>query len=102
MTDLKLVWFISTLTVNVDVRRGVLYHPGFTTVYLRARGLGVMMSPSHGEDREFKSLRAHSIDELEFICDFLLISNLRILHEQHFVVFFATLESGTMNQSCTQ
>ena len=25
----------------------------------RARGLGVMMPPSHGEDREFDSLRAH-------------------------------------------
>ncbi len=47
------------LTVNLSVRRGGLYRRDFTTVYLRARGLGVMMSPSHGEDREFKSLRAH-------------------------------------------
>ena len=58
------------LTVNVDVRRGVLYHPGFTTVYLRARGLGVMMSPSHGEDREFKSLRAHFTAEPTLRCGF--------------------------------
>ena len=27
----------------------------------RARGLGVMMPPSHGEDREFDSLRAHHL-----------------------------------------
>lgn len=26
---------------------------------VRARGLGAMTLPSHGEDREFKSLRAH-------------------------------------------
>jgi hypothetical protein len=68
MTDLKLAWFISTLTVNVGVQRGVLYHRGFTTVYLRARGLGVMMSPSHGEDREFKSLRAHFPAEPTLTC----------------------------------
>ena len=41
---------VQPMRFNTPVRR---------PIYLGARGLGVMTSPWHGEDREFNSLRAH-------------------------------------------
>ena len=52
---------MSTVESDQTPQRRGLYHRCFRTGYLRARGLGVMTSPSHGEDRRFNSGRAHHI-----------------------------------------
>ena len=52
---------MSTVESDQTPQRRGLYHRCFRTGYLRARGLGVMMSPSHGEDRRFNSGRAHQL-----------------------------------------